>query len=117
MLKGLRTIVYHVSNLEVAKMWYAELFDIEPYFDESFYVGFEIGGHELGLDPSDKEYSPGNSSITYWNVDDIDLAFGSFKLKNVIIHQEIHSVGEGIRLGSITDPFGNVIGLIEISSH
>lgn len=117
MLKGLRTIVYHVSNLEVAKMWYAELFEIEPYFDESFYVGFEIGGYELGLDPSDKEYSAGNSSITYWNVDHIDAAFERFKARKVMIHQEIHVVGEGIRLGSICDPFGNVIGLIEISSH
>ncbi len=114
MLTGLRTIVYHVTNLEVAKMWYAEMFDIKPYFDESFYVGFDIGGFELGLDPSTKEYSEGNSSITYWKVDDIDAIFQRLK-KKVIIHQDIHSVGEGIRLGSIKDPFGNVIGLIELS--
>lgn len=114
MLKGLRTIVYHVCNLEVAKMWYSEMFEIEPYFDESFYVGFNIGGFELGLDPSDKEYTKGNSSITYWNVDDIDTAIERFRSKNVHIHQEIHAVGEGIRLGSIRDPFGNIIGLIEI---
>jgi predicted enzyme related to lactoylglutathione lyase len=115
MLKGLRTIVYHVCNLEIAKMWYSELFEIEPYFDESFYVGFNIDGFELGLDPSDKEYTKGNGSITYWKVEDIDLAFERFRSKKVSIHQDIHSVGEGIRLGSINDPFGNVIGLIEIS--
>lgn len=115
MLKGLRTIVYHVSNLEVAKMWYSEMFDIEPYFVESFYVGFDIGGFELGLDPSNKEYTKGNSSITYWAVDDIDKAFEKFKEKKVSTHQDIHSVGEGIRLGSIIDPFGNIIGLIQIS--
>ena len=117
MLKGLQTIVYHVSNLEVAKMWYSEMFDMKPYFDESFYAGFNIGGYELGLDPSDTEYSKGNSSITYWNVDHIDAVFERFRSKKVIIHQEIHAVGEGIRLGSIRDPFGNVIWLIEITPH
>ena len=115
MLKGLRTIVYHVSNLEIAKMWYLEIFDIKPYFDESFYVGFDIGGFELGLDPSADDYTKGNGSITYWNVDDIDSAFERFKVKKVSVHQEIRTVGEEIRLGSIIDPFGNVIGLIQIS--
>ncbi len=116
MLKGIKTIVYHVSDLEEAKLWYSEMFGIRPYFDESFYVGFNIGGYELGLDPSSSEYSDGNNSITYWNVDHIDTAFGHFKSKNVIVHQEVHSVGDGIHLGSIRDPFGNVIGLIEIIS-
>lgn len=116
MLKGIKTIVYHVSNLEEAKLWYSEIFGIKPYFDESFYVGFNIGGFELGLDPSSEEYSGGNNSITYWNVEQIDAAFANFKSKNVIIHQKIHAVGDGIRLGSIRDPFGNVIGLIEITS-
>lgn len=117
MLTGLRTIVYHVTNLEVAKMWYAEMFDIKPYFDESFYVGFDIGGFELGLDPSVEEYSKGNSSITYWKVDDIDVTFERLKRKKVILHQDIHGVGEGIRLGSIRDPFGNVIGIIEVKGE
>lgn len=116
MLKGLQTIVYHVPNLEEAKLWYSEIFDIRPYFDESFYVGFNIGGFELGLDPSSAEYSNGNNSITYWKIEEINKAFEHFKSKNAIIHQEIHAVGEGIRLGSIRDPFGNVIGLIEITS-
>lgn len=116
MLKGLQTVVYHVSDLEKAKIWYSEIFGIKPYFDESFYVGFNIGGFELGLDPSSAEYSGGNNSITYWKIEEIDKAFEYFKSKNVNIHQEIHSVGDGIRLGSIRDPFGNVIGLIEITS-
>ncbi len=116
MLTGLRTIVYHVTNLEVAKMWYAEMFDIKPYFDESFYVGFDINGFELGLDPSGGEYTEGNSSITYWKVDDVDASFERLKKKKVIIHEEVHSVVDGIKLGSIKDPFGNVIGLIELKA-
>lgn len=113
MLTGLRTIVYHVTNLEVAKLWYAEMFNIKPYFDESFYVGFDIGGSELGLDPSSAPYTEGHSSITYWKVDDIEEAFSHLKKKKVLVHQEINDVGGGIRVGSVYDPFGNIIGLIQ----
>lgn len=117
MLTGLRTIVYHVSNLEVAKMWYAEMFGIKPYFDESFYVGYDIGGFELGLDPKGDAYSAGNTSITYWKVDDIETTFSRLKAKKVSVHEEIHSVGGGIKVGSVKDPFGNIIGLIDIKEE
>jgi predicted enzyme related to lactoylglutathione lyase len=114
MLKGLRTIVYHVTSLEVAKLWYSQMFKITPYFDESYYVGFDIGGFELGLDPSPEPYTKGNNSITYWKVDSISEVFDHLKRKKVYIHEDIHSVGEGIWVGSVKDPFGNIIGLIEI---
>ena len=114
MLKGLRTIVYHVSDLEAAKAWYSQIFDIKPYFDEPYYVGFDIEGAELGLDPGAETYTKGNHSITYWKVENIDAAFEQFLLKDVNIHQQITNVGGNIRVGSIYDPFGNVIGLIEI---
>lgn len=117
MLTGLRTIVYHVADLDSAKAWYSEMFDITPYFDEPFYVGFDINGFELGLDPSETEYSTGNNSITYWKVDNIDQMFENLQKKNAQIHQEVHSVGEDIRLGSVKDPFGNVIGIIEVKGE
>lgn len=44
MFLGLRTAIYHVRDLAAAKAWYAGVFGVEPYFDEPFYVGFEIGG-------------------------------------------------------------------------
>ena len=49
---GLRTCIYPVPDLAAAKAWYARAFGVEPYFDEPFYVGFEIGGYELGLIPA-----------------------------------------------------------------
>ena len=48
---GLRTVVYKVSDLEKAKTWYTAALGVKPYFDQPFYVGFNIGGFELGLDP------------------------------------------------------------------
>ena len=73
MFLGLRTGIYHVSDLQRAKAWYRELLGADPYFDEPFYVGFEVGGFELGLDPdtsddpscfvqSPSAWPPGNQS-------------------------------------------------------
>ena len=48
---GLRTALYRVTDLDKAKEWYRAVLGIDPYFDEPFYVGFNVGGFELGLDP------------------------------------------------------------------
>jgi len=113
MLQGLRTIVYYVGDLAAAKEWYKKIFEIEPYFDEPYYVGYSIGGYELGLNPDDSGYSNGNHSITYWGVADLKSAFARLEALGVEIHQQPENVGGDIWLGSIFDPFGNVIGLIE----
>jgi len=55
MITAIRSIVYHVNDLTAAKKWYADAFGIKPYFDEMFYVGFDINGTELGLDPDPSE--------------------------------------------------------------
>jgi predicted enzyme related to lactoylglutathione lyase len=113
MLQGLRTIVYYVDDLDSAKKWYSETFRISPYFDEIFYVGFNVGGFELGLDPDKDGYSEGNHTITYWGVTDIHETFNYFKKNNIHIHQKPQNVGGPIWVGSIEDPFGNIIGIIE----
>lgn len=113
MLQGLRTVVYYVSDLQAAKEWYKKVFDIEPYFDEPFYVGYNVGGFELGLNPDDSGFSNGNHSITYWGVNDIKASFARFAELEIEIHEAPNNVGGAIWVGSIFDPFGNVIGLIE----
>ncbi len=113
-LLGLRTNIYKVTDLEKAKAWYKKAFGIEPYFDEPFYVGFNVGGFELGLDPDTSEQKPGaGGSVTYWGVTSMDETIKSLVANGVVIHQEAHDVGEGIKVASVLDPFGNVVGLIE----
>ena len=70
MILGLRTCIYPAPELARAKAWYAEAFGVAPYFDEPFYVGFRIGGFELGLVP---DATPGRDGAqALWGVTDID---------------------------------------------
>jgi len=111
---GLRTVIYKVSDLQRAKQWYSSAFGIQPYFDEPFYVGFNIGGFELGLDPDTKGSKPGpGGSVAYWGVPNIDKAVEQFIRVGGTLKSPVQDVGEGIRVATVADPFGNLIGLIE----
>ena len=60
---GLRTVIYKVPDIGKAKEWYTQAFGMEPYFNEPFYVGFNIGGDELGLQPADTRSSAGAGNV------------------------------------------------------
>ena len=114
MVLGLRTVIYHVPDLDRAKQWYSAAFGVKPYFDEPFYVGFNIGGFELGLDPDLKGVKPGpGGSVAYWGVPNADKAVAHFIKAGAALRSPVRDVGEGIRVASVADPFGNVVGLIE----
>jgi len=49
MLNKLRTVIYHAPDILAAKEWYINATGIQPYFDEPFYVGFDINGFGSGL--------------------------------------------------------------------
>jgi predicted enzyme related to lactoylglutathione lyase len=114
MLLGLRTVLYKVSDLAKAKAWYSETFGITPYFDEPFYVGFEVGGYELGLDPDMSHQRPGpGGSVAYWGVRDLAATLKQLEARHVEVVSPLQDVGEGIKVATLSDPFGNRIGLIE----
>ena len=111
---GLATVIYQVPDVAAAKAWYTRAFGKAPYFDQPFYVGFEIGGYELGLHPDLGEGQPGpGGSTAYWRVADIDEALAHFLASGASPVSALQDVGEGIKVARVADPFGNVIGLIE----
>lgn len=112
MLQGLRTVVYPVGNITKAKQWYSQALRQEPYFDEPFYVGFNVGGYELGLVP-DAPVAGQCGPITYWGVPEAHTAYAHLLALGAAAHEAIHDVGGGILLGSVQDPFGNLLGVIE----
>ncbi len=107
---GLRTTIYKVPHLEKAKEWYSKAFLTKPYFDEPFYVGFNVGGYELGLLPEEVEI--GENVLSYWGVDDIQLTYNHLISIGATEHEAPHSVGEPLLVASVKDPWGNLIGLI-----
>ncbi|NQZ76234.1 MAG: VOC family protein [Ekhidna sp.] len=109
---GLRTVIYLVPDMELAKDWYIQAFGIEPYFDESFYIGFEIGGYELGLYPEKKDQKKGDNVEAYWGVEDINAEHKRFLELGATEHTPVKNVGGDIEVTTLLDPWGNLIGLI-----
>jgi predicted enzyme related to lactoylglutathione lyase len=112
MFKGLRTAIYPAPDLARAKAWYAQAFGVAPYFDEPFYVGFNIGGFELGLVPDAPVSRPPGGVVALWGVDDIRAACSHLQALGATMHEEPREVGGGIIVASVLDPFGNILGLI-----
>ena len=110
---GLRTTIYKVGDIVKAKKWYAIAFGIEPYWDEPFYVGFNIGGYELGLLPEENPTTKKVESVlTYWGVNEIEEVYSHFLESGAIENEKPHSVGGPLMVATVKDPWGNVIGLI-----
>jgi len=112
MLQGLRTIVYPVNDLGRAKEWYSVALEQAPYFDEPFYVGFNVGGYELGLVPDGTPAGP-VGAVTYWGVPDAAAAYARLLALGAQAHEEVNDVGSGILVGAVLDPFGNLLGVIQ----
>lgn len=113
MFLGLRTVIYHVPDLDRAKAWYTAAFGVTPYFDEPFYVGFNVGGYELGLHPGMERVQVGNNAVAYWGVPDIEAAYRRLIEHGAEPRDPVQDVGGDIKVGTVADPFGNVIGVIE----
>jgi predicted enzyme related to lactoylglutathione lyase len=111
MIIGLGSAIYPVADLAAAKMWYEQLLGTPPYFDQPFYVGFNVGGFELGLLP---DGTPGTSGVAaYWRMKDADAAMKRLLELGATLLEPVKDVGEGIRLGTVVDLFGNAFSIIE----
>jgi predicted enzyme related to lactoylglutathione lyase len=113
MFEGLRTVIYPVTDAARAKEWYSALLGQLPYFDQPFYVGFEIGGFELGLDPNGVGASGAGGPVAYWGVKDIGAAFDRLRELGAGERSPVAEVGDNIKVAVLTDPFGNALGIIE----
>jgi len=113
MMLGLRTTGYIVNDLSKAKAWYTKAFQVKPYFDEPFYVGFNIGGYELGLMPEGEVANvKGENILSYWGVEDIQKEYDRLLELGATKHQEPTNVGGDLMVASVFDPWRNIIGII-----
>ena len=111
MIQGLRTACYPTPDLAKGKEWYQRVLGKAPYFDEPFYVGFSVGGYELGLIP---DGTPGaTGSQIFWGVADAVSELARLVSLGGVVHEDVKDVGGGIKVASVLDPFGNMFGIIE----
>ncbi|GAB3420940.1 VOC family protein [Massilia agilis] len=111
MIQGLRTVIYPVPALADGAAWYAQVLGKAPYFDQPFYVGFEVGGFELGLVP---DGDPGTAGATaYWGTQDAKAEVARLVALGATVESDVTDVGEGIKVATVRDPYGNLFGIIE----
>ncbi|MGI9118942.1 MAG: VOC family protein [Acidimicrobiales bacterium] len=108
-LEGLRTVIYPSPDLASAKAWWTRVLGVEPYFDEPFYVGYNIGGYEFGLLP---DADPSDGALTYWGVADVAAAVVALVTEGAAEHTPVSDVGGGIVTATVRAPAGNILGLI-----
>ena len=111
MILGLRTALYPAPDLAKGKAFYTAVLGKEPYFDQPFYVGYSVGGFELGLVPDATPGADGNCS--YWGVADCAVEHARIIALGAKPLEPVTDVGDGIKVATVLDPFGNKLGLIE----
>ncbi|MBJ7459490.1 MAG: hypothetical protein JHD02_09915 [Thermoleophilaceae bacterium] len=109
-LLGLRTTIYPTDDLATSVRYFTELLGGPPYFDEPFYVGFNVGGYELGVDPN-SDTADGTQS--YWGVADAEAASTELVASGATVLSAVNEVGEGIKVGQFRLPDGNHFAIIE----
>lgn len=114
-IHGLRTAVYFVRDVKKARAWYIKVLGIKPYWDfPKYYVGFNVGGYELGLHPDNHKRSKNVGGVdVYWGVSNAEISFKRLLKLGAKSFSPVQDVGEGIKLGAVKDPFGNIFGVIE----
>lgn len=108
----LQSIVSPVRDLDAAKAVYTALLGTEPHTDQPFYVGFHVGGVEIGLDPHGHERGL-TAPVPYISVVDLDAALTEVQGAGATLAGEPRDVGGGTRIATVTDPDGNTLGLIQ----
>ena len=115
MTSGMKTVIYPVKDIAAAKQLYGRLFDVEPYADEVYYVGFKVDGQDVGLDPNGHRQGM-TGPVLYWHVDDINESLEALLEAGAETQNPIRNVGGGRLIATVKDPDGNVIGLLQDSA-
>ncbi|MFB7463581.1 VOC family protein [Streptomyces sp. NPDC056224] len=110
--QGIKTVLHPVSDLAKAKDVYAALLGVPPQTDESYYVGFEAAGQNIGLVPSGGPQGMA-SPVAYWHVEDIEAKLAEVTAAGATLKEPAHDVGGGRLVATVTDPDGNVLGLLQ----
>ena len=110
--QGIKTVLHPVSDVATAKAVYTALLGIPPQTDSSYYVGFEAEGQQIGLVPGAAAGGM-TSPVAYWHVGDIEAKLAEVTAAGATVKEPAHDVGGGRLVATVTDPDGNILGLLQ----
>lgn len=102
----IRSLVVPVSDLEAAKTVYTALLGT-PHTDESYYVGYNINGFEVGLNPA----GAGGGPVAFADVEDLDATRETVLAAGGTEREAPRQVAPEVRICVLADTDGNPIGL------
>jgi predicted enzyme related to lactoylglutathione lyase len=112
MTDGITAIIFPVADLSAAKTLYGGLLGVEPEMDQPYYVGYRIGGLDIGLDPNGHRQGM-TGPIAYWTVADMEATVNALVDAGREIQGAAKDVGGGKLIATVKDADGNVVGLIQ----
>ena len=110
--EGIKTVLHPVSDLEKSKGVYAALLGVAPQADSTYYVGFDTAGQHIGLVPGGGPQAM-TSPVAYWHVRDIEAKLAEVTAAGAMLKEPARDVGGGRLVATVTDPDGNVLGLLQ----
>jgi len=110
--QGILTVLHPVSDVAAARQVYAALLGVAPQTDDPYYVGFEAAGQHIGLVPGGGPQGM-TSPVAYWHVADIEAKLAEVTAAGATVKEPAHDVGGGRLVATVTDPDGNVLGLLQ----
>ena len=102
----IRSLVIPVTDLAAAKDIYTALLGA-PHTDESYYVGYNVGGFEVGLNPAGE----GGGPVAFADVEDLDATRDMLLAAGATERDAPRKVGPEARVCVLADLDGNPIGL------
>jgi uncharacterized protein len=109
--QGIKTVLHPVSDLAAAKPVYTALLGVAPSADADYYVGYEAEGQHIGLVPGGAQGM--TSPVAYWHVPDIEAKLAEVTAAGAAVKDPVRNVGGGRLVATVTDPDGNVLGLLQ----
>ena len=110
--QGAKTLLHPVSDLAAAKAVYTALLGVPPQNDDPYYIGFEAEGQHIGLVPNGGPQGM-TSPVAYWHVADIEAKLAELTAAGATVKEPAHDVGGGRLVATVSDPDGNVLGLLQ----
>ncbi|TQC49451.1 glyoxalase [Rhodococcus sp. WS4] len=102
----IRSLVIPVSDLDAAKAVYTALLGA-PHTDESYYVGYNVDGFEIALNPSGETAGP----VAFADVEDLDATRETLLAAGATERSAPRQVASEARICVLADADGNPIGL------